>query len=147
MARKLDSIRILVIATPEQQAALAALDTLGLTLTAAPDTRDLPLADLVERFDLLVVDLDLPNRFDILEEAIGLRPDLPVVAIGGRPQNGWTLEHWLTRAELRGAALALPKPLDADELVLACVQTLARRRSSAPIVAALAAELELAIAG
>lgn len=56
------------------------------------------------------------------------RPRMPpVVALAGRGSHGKSLEHILTLAELRGAALALPKPIDAVELALAAIELVRSR--------------------
>jgi DNA-binding response OmpR family regulator len=46
----------------------------------------------------------------------------PVIAVGGAGFEGKSLEHVLLLAELRGAVAALPKPIEASELVLAASQ-------------------------
>jgi hypothetical protein len=50
-----------------------------------------------------------------------------VIALAGRGARGRSLEYMLTLAELRGAALALPEPIDAAELALAAIKLVGHR--------------------
>jgi CheY-like chemotaxis protein len=70
-------------------------------------------------FDVMVVSLDLPGGEDLIRDLRRTAPAPLMIAIAARAMPGFTLEHTLLRAELRGAALALPKPLDAIEIARA----------------------------
>jgi hypothetical protein len=65
----------------------------------------------------------------------------PVIALAGRASHGKSLEHVLLIAELRGAALSLPKPIDGVELALAAID-LVRHRSGMNEMAHVARDLE-----
>jgi CheY-like chemotaxis protein len=57
------------------------------------------------------------------------RPDAPpVIAIGAKGFDHTSLEHVLLLAEVRGAVAALPKPIEAPELVLAATHAQLRAR-------------------
>jgi hypothetical protein len=77
--------------------------------------------------DVMVMSIDAPAALDLLA-TICARGAPPVIALAGRGWPGRPLEFVLTLAELRGAALGLPKPIDALELALAAAEIIARTR-------------------
>ena len=69
----------------------------------------------------------------------GSLSDRDIVVVGVDTPGG--LEHTLLLAELRGAALSLPKPIDGVELALAAIE-LIRARSGSGAMAHVAKDLE-----
>lgn len=104
------------------------------------------LARMAGRCDVLALSLDLSGGLDLLESLSHLSHLPPIVALASRALPGHTLEHTLTLAELRGAQLTLPKPIDAAELALASLRLLAKRRQDTPAMRDLARVLERRIA-
>lgn len=91
--------------------------------------------------DVVVVGVDTSGGLDLVADLCS-RPNMPpVVALAGRVAHGRSLEHVLLLAELRGAALSLPKPIDGVELALAAIE-LIRARSGSGEMAMIAEELE-----
>lgn len=94
---------------------------------------------------IVVVGVDTSGGLDLVSDLCS-RPGMPpVVALAGRGSHGKSLEHVLLLAELRGAALSLPKPIDALELAFAAVE-LIRKRTGASDMAHVAQELERRLA-
>lgn len=91
--------------------------------------------------DVVVVGVDNSGGVDLVADLCA-RPGMPpVIALAGRGAHRRSLEHVLLLAELRGAALALPKPIDGVELALAAIE-LVRARAGAVDMGAVAKELE-----
>jgi DNA-binding response OmpR family regulator len=97
-------------------------------------------------FDAVAINVGLPGGFELIEQMSGGGLGVPVVAIAAAGLSGRTLEHTLTIAELRGATLALPKPIDAIELVAAAALFAHAARDSAGM-AALQRELDVRLGG
>jgi DNA-binding response OmpR family regulator len=97
---------------------------------------------LAGRCDVLVINIDLPGGFDLVGKVTRMRIGPPVIALASKGMPGHSLEHTLTLAELYGAGLTLPKPIDADELTLAAMRLLAQSRPLSPQMSALADALE-----
>jgi hypothetical protein len=77
--------------------------------------------------DIVVIDLDLAGDMGRVHR-LATQPDAPIVAVMASHGHGLhTLEHTLTLAELRGASVAFPKPVAADEIAAANTLVLARR--------------------
>ncbi|MEP7209505.1 MAG: hypothetical protein ABI740_01600 [Alphaproteobacteria bacterium] len=102
--------------------------------------------ELAGRCDVLVVNIDLPGGFELLERVGRMRIGPPMIALAGQGVPGRTLEHTPIPAELRGAALALPKPIDADELALAALRLLGQTRPPTRELTVLADLLERRLA-
>ena len=95
--------------------------------------------------DVVVVGVDLPMGLELVARLCE-RPGMPpVIALGGKSAPGRPLEYILLLAELRGAALSLPKPIDAAELVLAAI-ALVRKKPGASDYSMIASELERRLA-
>jgi hypothetical protein len=91
--------------------------------------------------DVVVVSVDTPGGLDLVTDLCS-RPGMPpVIALAGRSANRKPLEHVLLLAELRGASLSLPKPIDGVELALAAIELL-RARADTPEMGVVAKELE-----
>lgn len=94
---------------------------------------------------IVVVGVDTSGGLDLVSDLCS-RPGMPpVVALAQRGVHGKSLEHVLLLAELRGAALSLPKPIDASELALAAVELL-WHKAGASDMAHVAMELERRLA-
>ena len=92
-----------------------------------------------------IFNIDLPAGLELLERAARVNIGPQVIALAGII-SGRTLEHTLTLAELRGAAMALPKPIDAAELTLAAIRVVGRMRLPSPELTALAEKLDYQLA-
>jgi len=99
-----------------------------------------------QEFDAVMINVGLPGGSELIEQLGRGGLNVPVVAIAAAGLLGRTLEHTLTIAELRGAALALPKPIDAIELVTAAAKVAHAARDSAGM-AALQRELDARLGG
>ena len=97
-------------------------------------------------FDAVVINVGLLGGFELTEQMGRGGLGVPVVAIAAAGLSGRTLEHTLTIAELRGAALALPKPIDAIELIAAAAKVAHAARDGAGM-AALQRELDARLGG
>jgi len=82
-------------------------------------------------FDAVALNVALDGGLDLIATLVGDSLGAPVIAIAAHGLAGRTLENTLTIAELRGAALSLPKPIDAIELVAAAVAQAARSAKAA----------------
>lgn len=90
--------------------------------------------------DIVVVGVDTLGGLDLVADLCSRAGMPPVVALAGRVSHGRS-EHVLLLAELSGAALSLPKPIDAVELTLAAVE-LMRAKSDLGDVSQIAKDLE-----
>jgi hypothetical protein len=81
-----------------------------------------------EECDAIVLPIDSPAMLELLAALCAREGAPPVIAIAGRGWPGRPLEFILTLAELRGAAMGLPRPIDALELALAAVEVVGRTR-------------------
>lgn len=81
--------------------------------------------------DVIIVGVDTSGGLDLVADLCS-RPGMPpVIALAGRASHGKSLEHVLLLAELRGAALSLPKPIDGVELALAAIELISARSGAA----------------
>jgi DNA-binding response OmpR family regulator len=139
-------VRILLVETDD----LLLADVAGLghseIVTEALSSPAVEPISLAGRCDVLVVNIDMAGGFELLEKVCRMRIGPPVIALAGQGVPGRTLEHRLILAELRGAAMALPKPIDADELALAALRVLERGRPMSRSLAVLAEQLERRLA-
>ena len=78
--------------------------------------------------DAIVLPIDSPATLELLAALCGREDAPPVIAIAGSGWAGRPLEFILTLAELRGAAVGLPRPIDALELALAAVEIVGRAK-------------------
>ncbi|HOY77603.1 MAG TPA: hypothetical protein PLN33_07335 [Hyphomonadaceae bacterium] len=91
--------------------------------------------------DVVVVGVDTSGGLDLVADLCARPGGPPIIALAGRGAHRKSLEHVLLLAELRGAALSLPKPIDGVELALAAIE-LVRARSGSNEFAVIAKELE-----
>lgn len=119
MSKTTGKFRILLVgASPLLEAEALGLEHPGIAFVAADPVRIAASRETIRDCDAVMVNLDLVNGLDLLASLCG-RPDAPpVIGVGSRGQGGSSLEHLLLLAELRGAAAALPGPIDALELAL-----------------------------
>lgn len=116
MYKATGKFRILLVgASPLFEAEALSLDHPGITFLVADPAR-IAASREIRDCDAVVVNLDLLNGLDLLASLCGRPTSPPVIGIGSRSQRGRSLEHLLLLAELRGAAAALPGPIDASEL-------------------------------
>jgi DNA-binding response OmpR family regulator len=100
----------------------------------------------LSKFDIVVVAVDAPGALDLIGELCLREGTPPVIALGGRGTLGRSLEQILILAEMRGAALALPKPIDPIELALAALELIGRRSPEKTQVSMLVKDLERRLA-
>lgn len=140
-----DTVRILLVDSDD----LLAMEASGfqhdeLAFEARSSAGAVDPVQLAEACEVVVVSIDLKGGAELIER-IAREPDAPVViALAALGAPGRTLEHTLTLAELHGAAIALPKPIDTSELALAALEALGRRGGLSPKLEKLADELQRA---
>ena len=123
------SLKVLVMdQDPALQAALQSFSLAGtqigfLALTTATASRkQAGLADVV------IVGVDCASGLSLAADLCSQPTMPPVIAIGGAGFDGKSPEHVLLLADLAGAALSLPKPVTASELMAAAVGVAGKRR-------------------
>lgn len=122
-------LRILVIdPDPAFQAELQSRDIIGAQLSVLANTNTPRDAQA----DIIVVAVDSPAGLSLVAELCAGPAMPPVIAISGAGFDGKSLEQVLLLAELRGAALSLPKPLEASELTVAAISLARTRRPVIP---------------
>lgn len=115
-------LRILVIDPDEAfQAELRSLNIVGTHIGIYATPVSSTPRDKAAQADIVVVAVDCPAGLSLVEELCARPAMPPVIAVGGASFDGKSLEHILLLAELRGAVLSLPKPLEASELVVAAI--------------------------
>lgn len=118
----------------------------GIEFSSLSPARAAASKKLAIKFDVVAVAADAPGALDLIDE-LCLRDGMPpVIALGGRGTPGRSLEQLLTLAEMRGAALALPKPIDAVELALAALILIGSRSPKKTQVSRLVRDLERRLA-
>lgn len=116
-------IRILVVDADQAfQKELASIAGVGVHVAFA----SAPVAG----YDVVVIGVENPAALAMISP-FRSRHAAPIIAIAGAGHAGKSLEHVLLMAELRGAALALPKPVTADELAMHAMQLASTPRLSA----------------
>lgn len=99
------------------------LERAGIDFVTAPAIADI---EDMRGVDAVVIDLGLAGAWDYLRSRAG-RDEAPSIALVGRGGPCRTVEQSLLRAEVDGAAIALPKPAGAEEIVAAALEVLSRR--------------------
>lgn len=118
-------VRILLVgAPPLLEAEALGLNHPAIVFVAADPARIAASRDTIKDFDAVVVNLDHAIGLDVLAGLCSRPNSAPVIGLGSRGQTGRSLEHLLLLAELRGAAAALPGPIDAIELALAALDVI-----------------------
>ncbi len=133
MAVACRSIRIAIAqACPLSPADADAFERAGVELVTAGALTDM---EDVGRVDVFAIDLGLAGASDFLRSRAGENGP-PAIALVGRDGPCRTVEQSLLRAEVDGAALALPKPAAAEDIVAAALAALnpppATRRPARP---------------
>jgi hypothetical protein len=142
MYKATGKFRILLVgASPLLEVEALGLDHPGIAFLAADPVRVAASRETIRDCDLLVVNLDLVNGLDLLANLCSRPAAPPVIGVGSRSHGGRSLEHVLLLAELRGAAAALPGPIDAVELAL-----IALDHARVPGFGAVTSELERRLA-
>lgn len=130
MGRFENGLGILVIDPDDRlRAALSSVIVVGtrfsfLTHGHAPH----PNEDL-SAHDVVVVGVDRPGGLSLVADICARRDAPPVIALAGAPVENKSIEHILLLAQVRGAASALPKPIETDELVLEVMKIASRTAS------------------
>ncbi len=135
-------VRILLVGAPPMlESEALGLNHPAISFVAADPARIAASRDTIRDFDIVVVNLDHTAGLDLLAGLCSRPNSAPVIGLGSRAQPGRSLEHLLLLAELRGAAAALPGPIDAVELVLTSLEIV-----RAPGLDQLASDLERRLA-
>jgi CheY-like chemotaxis protein len=128
-----------ILVVDDDRAILATVDLLlkkaGHQVTTASDGRAGIRLCQNERFDLLIVDIFMPDMdgLETISQVHQVHPDLPVIVISGY-QFGGTGEKrpdFLHMATALGAVHGLPKPFRPAELIAAVNTCLDRRKGGA----------------
>lgn len=121
------TLRILVVDPDEAfTAELKSLVHAAVEIVFLPQPIETLPADPLTNRDVVVVGVDCSAGLALVADISGRAGAPPVIAVGGAGFDGKTLEHVLLLAELRGAAAALPKPIEVAELVLAAGKVVRR---------------------
>ncbi|MBI1361611.1 MAG: hypothetical protein GC155_15140 [Alphaproteobacteria bacterium] len=145
LADKPDAAEVRILLIDNDELLLSDLRGLGCPELAIENLEPADSVDvlaLAGRCDVVVINIDAASGFGLLERAAPMDIGPAVIALAGQGVPGRTLEHTLTLAELRGAAVALPKPIDAVELALAAIRAIGRMRMPSPDLTVLAEKLE-----
>lgn len=127
MTKANDRLRILLVEDDDLLLSDAAgLNHPGIEFLIATHARVTASKGALDDCEAIVMSIDAPGALDLVADLAGRKDTPPVVALGALGAHGRSLEHMLTLAELRGAALSLPKPIDAIELVLAVLGVMKR---------------------
>ncbi|MFT3722293.1 MAG: hypothetical protein QM773_01810 [Hyphomonadaceae bacterium] len=128
MGRRLEVLRVLVVDDDDLLMADAgSMQDPAIAFASLSPQQALASQGSFSDRDVVVVGVDSPAGLELVAKLCE-RPGMPpVIALGGKGAPGKPLEHVLVLAELRGAALSLPKPIDAAELVLAAIELIQRR--------------------
>jgi hypothetical protein len=102
------------------------IDAAGVVFLPVPAVRQL---DDCGEADAFVVDYSLQGAADFLR-AHESGPLSPAIALVGREGPCRTVEQSLLRAEADGAALALPKPAELSDIIVAALEVLEQRATS-----------------
>lgn len=122
MVGTIESLRILVIDHDEGfQADLRALRHDGVEFLFMRVSPGSPCVEPLGMIDIVVIGVDTPAGLDLLSRLCTPPKSPPVIALAGVGFAGKSPEHVLVLAELRGAKRALPKPIEARELVLEAI--------------------------
>lgn len=123
------ALKVLVMdQDPGLQAALRSFSLAGTQIgflapvSAAASRKQAALADVV------IVGVDCARGLSLAADLCSRRAMPPVIAIGGAGFDGKSPEHVLLLADLAGAALSLPKPVTASELMAAAAGVAGKRR-------------------
>lgn len=129
------SLRLLVVDTDAAfRSELRSLKHAGIEVVLVEPSVLIGAAAHVSNRDVVVVCVETAASLARVAD-ICKRPDAPpVIAIAAAGFEHKSLEHVLLLAEMRGATAALPKPIDAPELVM-CASRILRRIQDTLLVA------------
>lgn len=125
MCKTTGKVRILLVGgSPLLEAEARDVDHPAIIFMTADPARIAASREAATDCDVVVVNLDHIGGLDLLAD-LCTRPGAgPVIGLGALGVPGRSLEHLLLLAELRGAALAIPGPIDAIELALNALEVL-----------------------
>lgn len=142
MCKTTGKIKILLVGgSPLLEAEARDVDHPALAFATADPARVCASREAATDFDVVVVNLDQAGGLDLLADLCARPGAGPVIGLGALGIPDRSLEHLLLLAELRGAALAIPGPIDAIELALHALEVL-----QVPGLDMVASELERRVA-
>lgn len=115
---------VVLIVDPDDafQAELRSVVAPGMQLVFLDLENATPARAQAARADVAAIAVDSAAGLSLVADLCGHPAMPPVIALSGAGFEGKSVEHVLLLAEARGAALALSKPLDAHDLLLAARQ-------------------------
>jgi len=125
MGKNTGKVRILLVgASPLLEAEARDFDHPAIAFVTADPARVAASRETATDCDVVVVNLDHLGGLDLVADLCSRPGAGPVIGLGALGVTGRSLEHLLLLAELRGAALAIPGPIDAIELALNALEVL-----------------------
>lgn len=123
MSKTMPRFRILLVgASPMLEAEALGFDNPAVGFLSADPARVAASRESIRDCNAVVVNLDHADSLDLIADLSGRSNAPPVIGVGSCGRGGHSLEHMLLLAELRGAAMTLPGPLDAVELALTALE-------------------------
>lgn len=142
MCKTTGKLKILLVGvSPLLEAEAKDLEHPAIAFVTADPARVAASQEAARDCDVVVVNLDHTGGLDLLADLCKRPGAGPVIGLGALGVSGRSLEHLLLLAELRGAALAIPGPVDAVELALNAIEVL-----RAPGMDKVASDLERRVA-
>ncbi|MEZ6029941.1 MAG: hypothetical protein R3C46_09330 [Hyphomonadaceae bacterium] len=125
MGKSAGKIKILLVgASARLETEAVDLDHSAIAFMTADPARVAASREAATDCDVIVVDLDNPGGLDLLADLCARPGAGPIIGLGSLDVPERSLEHLLLLAELRGAAMAIPGPIDAIELALNALEVL-----------------------
>ena len=125
MCKTTGKVRILLVGpSPLLEAEAKDVEHPAIAFATADPSRIAASREAARDYDVVVVNLDHIGGLDLLADLCARPGAGPVIGLGALGVPGRSLEHLLLLAELRGAALAIPGPIDAIELVVNALEGL-----------------------
>ena len=125
MCKTTGKVRILLVGpSPLLEAEAKDVEHPAIAFATADPSRIAASREAARDYDVVVVNLDHIGGLDLLADLCARPGAGPVIGLGALGVPGRSLEHLLLLAELRGAALALPGPIDAIELAVNALEVL-----------------------
>lgn len=125
MCKTTGMVRILLVGpSPLLEAEAKDVEHPAIAFATADPSRIAASREAARDYDVVVVNLDHIGGLDLLADLCARPGAGPVLGLGALGVPGRSLEHLLLLAELRGAALAIPGPIDAIELAVNALEVL-----------------------
>lgn len=125
MCKTTGKVRILLVGpSPLLEAEAKDVEHPAIAFAMADLSRIAASREAARDYDVVVVNLDHIGGLDLLADLCARPGAGPVIGLGALGVPGRSLEHLLLLAELRGAALAIPGPIDAIELAVNALEVL-----------------------